>query len=203
MHKFNKSFVLQFYILRLTSLVWANTSDEGLKFESPSKRNSYESFNLVHRWDPWMWSLVLKRKEPDTGARVCQADSFKASSFKEELCTGSSGKGHSLTIKSSLCILLSLCCSTHQRQYPWIHFRCLEIGPWWLPYILVQMGMPQTQQTGVSKLCCLPVRWWRIWFESFMRERWTVVSPWIVMHNYFNTCNLKAVPDSVRNTLET
>ena len=48
MHKFNMSFVFHFYILGLTSWIWTNLSIEGLKFESPSKWNSYEGFNLEH-----------------------------------------------------------------------------------------------------------------------------------------------------------
>ena len=42
MHKFNVSFVFHFYILRLTSWIWANPSTEILEFENPSKWNSYE-----------------------------------------------------------------------------------------------------------------------------------------------------------------
>ena len=48
MHKFNVSLVFHFYVLRLTSWIWTNPSTEGLKFESPSKWNSYAGFNLEH-----------------------------------------------------------------------------------------------------------------------------------------------------------
>ena len=47
-HKFDMSFVFHFYILGLTSWIWTSVSTEGLKFESPSKWNSYEGFNLDH-----------------------------------------------------------------------------------------------------------------------------------------------------------
>ena len=40
------SFVFHFYIPGLTSWIWTNPSTEELKFESPSKWNSYEGFNL-------------------------------------------------------------------------------------------------------------------------------------------------------------
>ena len=42
------SFVFHFCILGLTSWIWTDPSAEGLKFESPSKWNSYEGFNLEH-----------------------------------------------------------------------------------------------------------------------------------------------------------
>jgi hypothetical protein len=56
MHTFNMSIVFYFYILRFTSWIWTNPSIEELKFESPSKWNSYEGFNLEHWCHPW--SLV-------------------------------------------------------------------------------------------------------------------------------------------------
>ena len=55
MHKYNMSFVFSFYILRLTSWIWTNRSIKGLKFESPSKWNSYVGFNLEHCPDRWWW----------------------------------------------------------------------------------------------------------------------------------------------------
>ena len=59
MHKFNVSFVFHFYILnRLTSWIWTDPSTEELKFESHSKWNTYEGFNLEH----WSWctrSIIL------------------------------------------------------------------------------------------------------------------------------------------------
>ena len=42
------AFVFHFYILGLMSWIRTNLSFEGLKFESPSKWNSYEGFNLDH-----------------------------------------------------------------------------------------------------------------------------------------------------------
>ena len=47
------SFVLHFYVLGLTSWIWTNPSTEELKFESPSKWNSYGGFHLEH----WTHSL--------------------------------------------------------------------------------------------------------------------------------------------------
>jgi hypothetical protein len=49
MHKFNMSFVFHFHILGLTFWIWTNPSTERLKFDNPSKWNSYESFNLECR----------------------------------------------------------------------------------------------------------------------------------------------------------
>jgi len=49
MHKFDMRFVFHLYILRLTSWIWTNPTIEGLKFDIPSKWNSYEDFNLQHR----------------------------------------------------------------------------------------------------------------------------------------------------------
>ena len=49
MHKFNMSFVSPFCILRLPSWIWPNPSTGGLKFESLSKWNPYEGFNLEHK----------------------------------------------------------------------------------------------------------------------------------------------------------
>ena len=46
MHKFNMSFVFHFYILGLMSWIWTNPSTEELKFQSPSKWNSYEGLQL-------------------------------------------------------------------------------------------------------------------------------------------------------------
>jgi hypothetical protein len=40
------SFVFHFYILGSMSWIQTNPSSEELKFESPSKGNSYEGFNL-------------------------------------------------------------------------------------------------------------------------------------------------------------
>ena len=57
MHKFNMSFVFHFYILGLTSWIWTSPSTERLKFESPSKWNSYESFNLEHWSNRWPFLL--------------------------------------------------------------------------------------------------------------------------------------------------
>ena len=51
MHEFNMSFTFHCYILGLTSWIWSGLATKGLKFESPSKWNSYESFNLEH-WRP-------------------------------------------------------------------------------------------------------------------------------------------------------
>ena len=50
MHKFNMNFIFHFYILGLTSWIWTNRSTKELKFESPSKWDSYEGFNLDHWW---------------------------------------------------------------------------------------------------------------------------------------------------------
>jgi hypothetical protein len=41
-------FLFHFDILRLTFWSWTNPSTEGLEFESPSKWNSYEGFDLEH-----------------------------------------------------------------------------------------------------------------------------------------------------------
>ena len=68
MHNFNVSFAYHFYILILTSWIWTHPSTKKLKFESPSKWNLYEGFNLDehgltrghqnrnfdHVWE-WMW----------------------------------------------------------------------------------------------------------------------------------------------------
>ena len=43
-----------FYILGLASWIWTSPLTEGLDFESPSKSNSHESFNLEH----WTWGNV-------------------------------------------------------------------------------------------------------------------------------------------------
>ena len=48
MHKFNMRFIFHFYILGLMSWIWTSPSTKGLKFESPSKWNSYEGFNIEH-----------------------------------------------------------------------------------------------------------------------------------------------------------
>ena len=48
-HKFYMSFVFRFHILELMSWIWTTPSTKGLKFESPSKGNSYEGFNIDHR----------------------------------------------------------------------------------------------------------------------------------------------------------
>ena len=48
MRKFSTSVVCHFYIHGLTSWIWTNPSTKGLKFESPSKWNAYEGFNLEH-----------------------------------------------------------------------------------------------------------------------------------------------------------
>ena len=58
LHKFNMSFVLHFYILRLTSWIWTSLSTEELKCESPSKCNSYEDFNLEH----WSHRIASPRR---------------------------------------------------------------------------------------------------------------------------------------------
>ena len=42
------SFVFHLYILGLTAWIWTNLSIGGLKFENPSKWNSYEGLNLDH-----------------------------------------------------------------------------------------------------------------------------------------------------------
>ena len=57
MHKFNMSFVFPFYILGLMSWIWTSPSLERLKFENPSKWNSYEGFNLDH-WPPPLQSKL-------------------------------------------------------------------------------------------------------------------------------------------------
>ena len=51
MHKFNMIFVFHFYVLGLTSWIWTSPSTKELKFESPSKWNSFEGFNLEHRFE--------------------------------------------------------------------------------------------------------------------------------------------------------
>jgi hypothetical protein len=48
MQKFNMSSIFHFYILGLTSWIWTSSSTKGLKFENPSKGNSYEGFNSEH-----------------------------------------------------------------------------------------------------------------------------------------------------------
>jgi hypothetical protein len=60
-HRFHMNFVCHFYILRLTSWIWTSASTEGLKFESPSKWNTYKGFNLEH----WLWA----RDFPCVGVR--------------------------------------------------------------------------------------------------------------------------------------
>ena len=52
------SFVVHFYILGLTSWIWTNPSTEDLGFESPSKWNSYEGFNLEHCRDVKDWGIT-------------------------------------------------------------------------------------------------------------------------------------------------
>ena len=52
MHKFNMSFVFQFYVHGLTSWIWTNISTDRLNFESPSIWNSYDGFNLEHYNQP-------------------------------------------------------------------------------------------------------------------------------------------------------
>ena len=51
--KFNMNVVLHFYILGLMSWIWTNPSTEEFKFESPTKSNSYEDFNLEHSMGSW------------------------------------------------------------------------------------------------------------------------------------------------------
>ena len=55
MRMFNMSFIFHFYVLGLTSCIWTSPSTEALKFETPSKWNSYEGFNLEHclQATPW------------------------------------------------------------------------------------------------------------------------------------------------------
>ena len=48
MHEFNTSLVVHFYIIGLTSWIRSNPLTEALKFESLSKWNSYEDFNLEY-----------------------------------------------------------------------------------------------------------------------------------------------------------
>jgi hypothetical protein len=62
MHKFNtSSFLFHFFILTLTSWIRTNPWVERLKFESPSKWNSYEDLNLktlagsISPSDAFMW----------------------------------------------------------------------------------------------------------------------------------------------------
>ena len=61
MHKFNMSFIFQFYILGLTSWIRTNALIEGLKFENPWKWNLYEGFDLrtlagvISPSDAFMW----------------------------------------------------------------------------------------------------------------------------------------------------
>ena len=60
MHKFNTSFVIHFYILGLMSWIWTSPStDEELKFESPSKWTSYEGFDLEH-WVGYIHVDILR-----------------------------------------------------------------------------------------------------------------------------------------------
>ena len=66
MHKFIISFVFHFYILRLTSWIWTNLSTEEPKFESPSKWNSHEGFNLDH----WRFWLIITHNSPQTMFRL-------------------------------------------------------------------------------------------------------------------------------------
>ena len=62
MHKFNMSFVFHFCILGLKSWIWTNSSTERLKYESPSKWNSYEGFNLEHCIDATKAQALLPLK---------------------------------------------------------------------------------------------------------------------------------------------
>ena len=48
MHKFHMSILFHLCNLGLMSWIWTSPSIEGLKFESPSKWNLYEGFNLEH-----------------------------------------------------------------------------------------------------------------------------------------------------------
>ena len=100
MHKFNMGFVFHFYILGcsipvtnrawelkpvtnkaingaakeiLMSWIWTNLSTEGLKFESPSKRNSHEGFNLEH----WLRPLHIWAKSCDREIVKAQKKVFK------------------------------------------------------------------------------------------------------------------------------
>ena len=62
MHEFRMSFVFHFYVLRLTSWIWTGPSTEELKFESPSKRKSYEGFNLEHCLDDIIFKFIWHPK---------------------------------------------------------------------------------------------------------------------------------------------
>jgi hypothetical protein len=53
------SIVFPFYILGLTPWIWTNPSIERLEFESPSKWNSYEGFNLQHCTRPCSINIVI------------------------------------------------------------------------------------------------------------------------------------------------
>ena len=68
MHKFSMSFVCHFYIHGLTSWIWTNPSTKGLNFESPSKWNSYEGFNLEH----WHHELYIFSAIANRNFDVCE-----------------------------------------------------------------------------------------------------------------------------------
>jgi hypothetical protein len=48
------SFVFHLYILGVMSWIWTSATTEGLKFETTSKWNSCEGFNLEH-WSQELW----------------------------------------------------------------------------------------------------------------------------------------------------
>jgi hypothetical protein len=56
LHKFTMSFVFHFYIFGLMSWIWTNPLIEAPKFESPSKWNFYEGFNLEHCLALFTWN---------------------------------------------------------------------------------------------------------------------------------------------------
>jgi hypothetical protein len=75
MHKFNMRFVFHFYILELTAWIRTNCSSGGLKFENPSKWNSYEGFNLEH-WTSCEAALLLTAYKAFGLPQGCGNNSF-------------------------------------------------------------------------------------------------------------------------------
>ena len=77
------SLVFHFYILGLTSWIQTNPSTEGLKFESPSKWNSYEGFNLEQCSYPY-----VRGSSSSLGTNVTiHGQDYKYSSWHHFHCT--------------------------------------------------------------------------------------------------------------------
>ena len=85
LHKFHMSFVFHFYILGLTSWIWTKPSTEGLKFESPSKWNSYEGFN-PELWLVTKWTIEIPPTCPRSPKHLLKAKVFFLTQFKFIYC---------------------------------------------------------------------------------------------------------------------